>query len=62
MNKEVLTLREAAKYLGITTDTLYKYLGERNIAGLQTSGNRWRFKKYLLDRWIERQCKAAGRR
>ena len=52
--KEVMTLREASQYLGITPDTLYKYLGEKSIPAFKL-GNRWRFKRDLLDRWIERK-------
>jgi excisionase family DNA binding protein len=50
--KEVMTLREASQYLGITPDTLYKYLSEKGIPAFKL-GNRWRFKKDLLDRWME---------
>jgi excisionase family DNA binding protein len=53
--KEVMTLREASAYLGISPETLYKYLGEQSIPAFKL-GNRWRFKKGLLDRWMERQC------
>lgn len=52
--KEVMTLREASQYLGISPDTLYKYLGEKNIPAFKL-GNRWRFKKDVLDRWMERK-------
>jgi excisionase family DNA binding protein len=52
--KEVMTLREASQYLGITPDTLYKYLGDKSIPAFKL-GNRWRFKKDLLDRWMERK-------
>ena len=54
--KEVMTLREASQYLGISPDTLYKYLNENRISGVAFKlGNRWRFKKDLLDRWMERK-------
>ena len=54
--KEVMTLREASEYLGISPDTLYKYLSEEKIRGVAFKlGNRWRFKKDLLDRWMERK-------
>jgi excisionase family DNA binding protein len=56
--KEVMTLREASQYLGITPDTLYKYLGERSIPAFKL-GNRWRFKKDLLDRWMERKSETT---
>ena len=52
--KEVMTLREASQYLGISPDTLYKYLSENRIPAFKL-GNRWRFKKDLLDRWMERK-------
>ena len=32
--KEVMTLREASQYLGISPDTLYKYLSEDRISGV----------------------------
>jgi excisionase family DNA binding protein len=54
--KDVMTLREASQYLGISPDTLYKYLSEDRIAGVAFKlGNRWRFKKDLLDRWMEKK-------
>ena len=52
--KEVMTLREASQYLGVSPDTLYKYLGEDKIPAFKL-GNRWRFKKDLLDRWMEKK-------
>jgi excisionase family DNA binding protein len=52
--KEVMTLREASQYLGISPDTLYKYVGEKSIPAFKL-GNRWRFKRDLLDRWMERK-------
>ena len=61
-SKEVMTLREASQYLGISPDTLYKYLGQDKIPAFKL-GNRWRFKKDLLDRWMERKSErgASGR-
>jgi len=54
--KDVMTLREASEYLGISPDTLYKYLNEDRISGVAFKlGNRWRFKKDLLDRWMEKK-------
>ena len=49
-----MTLREASQYLGISPDTLYKYLSEDRIPAFKL-GNRWRFKKDILDRWMERK-------
>ena len=59
--REVMTLREASQYLGISPDTLYKYLGEKSIPAFKL-GNRWRFKKTTLDRWMEMQSEhGAGK-
>ncbi len=49
-----MTLREASQYLGISPDTLYKYLSQDRIPAFKL-GNRWRFKKDLLDRWMEKK-------
>jgi len=57
--KEVMTLREASQYLGISPDTLYKYLNEDKIPAFKL-GNRWRFKKDLLDRWIEEKSERVS--
>jgi len=54
ITKEVMTLRQASEYLGISPDTLYKYLSENEIPAFKL-GNRWRFKKDLVDRWMERK-------
>jgi len=51
---EIMNLREASQYLSVSRDTLYKYLGENNIPAFKL-GNRWRFKKSLLDQWIGEQ-------
>lgn len=53
-SKEVMNLREASQYLGISPDTLYKYLNTDKIPAFKL-GNRWRFKKDLLDRWMEKK-------
>ena len=54
-----MTLREASEYLGITPDTLYKRLSEDKIPAFKL-GNRWRFKKDLLDRWIEKRSERVA--
>jgi len=49
---EVMNIRQASEYLGVSADTLYKYLSEGRIPAFKL-GNRWKFKKTLLDRWME---------
>ena len=57
MMREVMDIRQAADYLGISGDTLYRYASEGFIPAFKL-GNRWRFKRSLLDEFI-RQVEAA---
>ncbi len=52
--REVMDIRQAAEYLGISSDSLYKYASENVIPAFKL-GNRWRFKRSLLDGWMEHQ-------
>ncbi len=57
-SREVMNVRQASQYLGISPDTLYKYVAEERIPAFKL-GNRWRFKKTMLDRWMEKQSTGA---
>ncbi len=52
--REVMDIRQAAAYLGISSDSLYRYASENVIPAFRL-GNRWRFKRSLLDSWMEQQ-------
>ena len=54
MMREVMDIRQAADYLGISGDTLYRYASEGFIPAFKL-GNRWRFKRSRLDEWMDRQ-------
>ena len=56
--REVMNIRQASQYLGVSPDTLYKYVGENKIPAFKL-GNRWRFKKSKLDEWMEEQSSEA---
>ena len=51
-SREVMNIRQASHYLGVSPDTLYKYVSEEKIPAFKL-GNRWRFKKSKLDEWME---------
>jgi len=53
-SREVMNIRQASQYLGVSPDTLYKYVNEQKIPAFKL-GNRWRFKKTRLDQWMEEQ-------
>lgn len=52
--REVMDIRQAADYLGISADTLYKYASEAFIPAFKL-GNRWRFRRSRLDEWMDLQ-------
>ena len=52
--REVMDIRAASEYLGVSMGTLYRYVHEEKIPVFKL-GNRWKFKKSILDRWMERQ-------
>ena len=51
MLREVMDIRQASEYLGISGDTLYRYASEGLVPAFKL-GNRWRFKRSLLDAWM----------
>ncbi len=56
--REVMDIRQAAEYLGISPDSLYRYASEGTIPAFRL-GNRWRFKKSRLDSWMDEQSGAG---
>ena len=62
--REVMNIRQASQYLGVSPDTLYKYVSEEQIPAFKL-GNRWKFKKSILDSWMENKslnCEVPRRR
>ncbi|HVG26430.1 MAG TPA: helix-turn-helix domain-containing protein [Acidobacteriaceae bacterium] len=55
--REVMDIRQAADYLGISGDTLYRYASEGFVPAFKL-GNRWRFRKSLLDSWMDEKSGA----
>jgi excisionase family DNA binding protein len=56
--REVMNIRQASQYLGVSPDTLYRYISEGLIPAFKL-GNRWKFRKTILDRWMERKMSQA---
>ena len=52
--REVMDIRMASDYLGISPDTLYKYASDGFVPAFKL-GNRWRFKRSRLDEWMDLQ-------
>ena len=53
--QDVLTAREAAKYLRLALPTFYRYLWQGKIPSSKIGG-RYRFKKSLLDKWLGKKA------
>lgn len=53
MNEEKwLTVEEICDYLQVTKDTIYKWIGNRNMPAHRV-GRRWMFQKSEVDTWIK---------
>ena len=52
--REVMSLRQASNYLGVSADTMYRYVSEGVVPAFKL-GNRWKLRKSVLDRWMERK-------
>ncbi len=55
-----MNIRQASQYLGISPDTLYRYISQDLIPAFKL-GNRWKFKKTVLDRWMEKKMVQASK-
>lgn len=56
---DVLTAKEAARYVRLTLPTFYRYIWEGKIEAPKIGG-RYRFTKSLLDRWLGKKTSGAG--
>ena len=52
--REVMSLRQAAVYMGVSTDKMYDYLMSGTLPGFKL-GNRWKVKRSMLDAWMEQE-------
>ena len=48
---QIMTPKEAAKYLGLHYITIYRLVEKGKLPGFKLGGQ-WRFKKDVLDAWI----------
>ena len=49
---DVMTIEQLCSYLQLSRSTLYKLAQEGKVPG-QKVGKHWRFKKDVIDRWLE---------
>lgn len=51
---ELMTVKELEHYLRFTKKTIYRLLKQRSIPAAKI-GNKWRFDKVLIDRWLHQK-------
>lgn len=51
-NDQILLLPELAEYLRMAPNTIYKWAAAGKIPGIKI-GTAWRFRKSVIDAWIE---------
>ena len=57
---QIMTLREVAKYLGLHIMTVYKLTREGRVPAAKIGGQ-WRFKRDVLDGWLEAEMHRNSR-
>ncbi|MBC7334425.1 MAG: helix-turn-helix domain-containing protein [Actinobacteria bacterium] len=60
MREEILTVKELAKYLKMDEYTVYRLARKGVLPGVKIGGE-WRFKKDLIDKWIEEKSLNKGK-
>lgn len=58
--KNLLDVKDLAKYLKLQKQTIYNWLNQRKIAGIKMGGV-WRFDKKEIDKWLRSQYRKAGK-
>jgi excisionase family DNA binding protein len=58
---EILTIEEVAAYLRLKPQTIYKWAQEKRIPAAKI-GREWRFRKSVIDRWLDDQMFGDGSR
>lgn len=54
MNKQTMTVAEAANYIGVSKDLIYQSVRENTIPNIKL-GRRILFRKSALDNWMDQQ-------
>lgn len=56
----VMTIDDLARYLKLSTSTLYKLCAEGRVPG-QKVGRHWRFHKDVIDHWLGKRVGNSGK-
>jgi excisionase family DNA binding protein len=61
MEDRWLSVEEISVYLGVTKDTVYKWLSEKKLPAHKV-GRLWKFKKEDVDVWVKAQSNSQEKR
>jgi excisionase family DNA binding protein len=61
LSSDIMTLKEVAIFLKVKPVTIYKLLSLKKIPGMKIMGA-WRFKKELIEEWIDTDCVETAKR
>jgi len=53
-----MTAEQLAAYLSFSKNWIYRKAEAGELPGIKI-GNRWRFKKSIIDRWLEQRIRSA---
>lgn len=56
LSDEIMTVKDLAAYLKMTTATIYKLARKGEIPAAKVASE-WRFQKELIDKWLKDQVK-----
>jgi excisionase family DNA binding protein len=59
MQEKLLTIAQVASYLKIDKFTVYRLVTQKRIPAFKV-GNQWRFKKKLLDDWLNKNSNQSS--
>ena len=54
MQENLLSTEQIASYLGVDKFTIYRLVTQKKLPAFKV-GNQWRYRKSLIDAWLEAQ-------
>ena len=58
-DSDIMTLEQVAKYMRLKPQTIYKWAQEGKIPAAKI-GKEWRFRKSIIDEWIDKSIHLSG--
>jgi excisionase family DNA binding protein len=59
MQEKLLTIDQVANYLKVDKFTIYRLVTKKKLPAFKV-GNQWRFKRKIIDAWLENNSNMRG--